>query len=91
MKWISCTYIPSFLDLHPIPLYPTHVIIREDQAELPVLYSKFPLAIYFTHGSIYMLISVSQFIASCPRVHISIIYIYISIPALEMVLSVPFF
>ena len=53
MKWISCmcTYIPSFLDIHSTPLHPTHVIIREHQSELPVLYSKFPLAIYFMKWS----------------------------------------
>ena len=53
MKWISCmcSYIPSFLDIHSTPLHPTHVIIREHQSELPVLYSKFPLAIYFMKWS----------------------------------------
>ena len=49
-----CTYIPSLLSLlptHPIsPLY----IITAHRAELPVLSSSFPLAVYFTHGSVYI-------------------------------------
>ena len=52
MKWISYvyTYISSLLDL-PLhsPILPIWVI-TEHQAEIPVLYSRFPLAICFTHG-----------------------------------------
>ena len=48
--------------MYPLPLGPpSHLlpipalyVITEHQAELPVLYSSFPLAIYFTHGSIYI-------------------------------------
>ena len=35
---------------HPTPI-PSLQVITEHRAELPVLYSSFPLAIYFTHGS----------------------------------------
>ena len=42
MKWICSmyTYIPSLLDLPPTPIS----VITEHGAELPVLYSRFPLA-----------------------------------------------
>ena len=44
------TYIPSLLSLTPtLPSHPSGVI-AEHQAELPVLYSMFSLAVYFTHG-----------------------------------------
>ena len=58
MKWISYmyTYMPSLLDLpptqHPIPPI---LVIAEHKAELPVLYSRFQLAIYFIRGSVYIL------------------------------------
>ena len=44
----------------PTPPPPTHVVITEHRAELPVLYSSFPLVICFTHGGMSML--VSQFV-----------------------------
>ena len=34
-----------------LPPVPPLCVITEHQAELPVLYSSFPLAVYFTHGS----------------------------------------
>ena len=48
------TYTPFFLSLPPPPT-PSHPsrFITEHQAELPVLYSSFPLTIYFAHGSDY--------------------------------------
>ena len=66
MKWINYmyTYIPSFLDLPPSP--PSHPqIITEPRAELPVLYSSFPLAVSFTQGSVYVTPDSSQ--ASHPQ------------------------
>ena len=49
---------PLFWASHPTPgptQYPIHPS-RPSQhwAELPVLYGRFPLAIYFTHGSVYI-------------------------------------
>ena len=46
-------YIPFLSSLPPTsaPIPPIKVI-KEHRAELPVLYSSFPLAIYFTHGSV---------------------------------------
>ena len=38
--------IPFLLDLPATPQ-----VITEHQAELPGIHSKFPLAIFFTHGS----------------------------------------
>ena len=51
-----------------------------------MLYSRFPLAIYFTHGSIFMLNLISQFIQHSPSAcfHMSILYICVSLPALEL-------
>ena len=58
------TYIPSFLDLPPSP--PSHPqVITEPRAELPVLYSSFPLAVSFTQGSVYVTPDSSQ--ASHPQ------------------------
>ena len=50
-KWLSytCAHVPSLLNLPPtIPLLQ---VITEHAAELPLLYRRFPLAIYFTHSS----------------------------------------
>ena len=57
-----CIYIspPSQASLTPPTVSPTQVI-TEHQAGLPVLYSSFLLAIYFTHGSVYMSMLLSQF------------------------------
>ena len=41
-------------------LPPPAQAITEPQAELPVLYSIFPLVTYFTHGSVYMSVFPSQ-------------------------------
>ena len=52
-KWVSytCTYIPTVLSL---PSSPTTVsalyMVTERHAELPVLYSRRPLTMYFTRG-----------------------------------------
>ena len=46
-------YIPSLLNRPPTPITPLEVV-TERWAELPGLYSSFPLAICFTQGSVYM-------------------------------------
>ena len=69
MKWISYmyNYIPSLLDLSPTPHPPSHPSrSTEHRVELPVLYSMFPLAICFMHGSVYMSILISQFVPRSP-------------------------
>ena len=55
----------------PIPPIPPTQVITEHQAELPVLYSRFPLAICFTHGSVSMSILISQFIPPTPSPTVS--------------------
>ena len=57
-------YIPSWACIPPL--------ITEHQAELPVLYSSFPLAICFTHGSVYMSMLLSQFAPFLCCVHQSV-------------------
>ena len=72
--------------LYISPLRPEHpslpqnflYAITEHRAELPVLYSRLPLAIYFTHGSVYTSISISQFIPP-PHVHTAVLYVCTSI------------
>ena len=63
-RWIiyMYTYIPSLLELPPTlhSSYPTVYDITEHRAELPVVHSWFPLATYFTHGSVYMSIPISK-------------------------------
>ena len=49
----------------PLASHPIEVF-REHSAELPVLYSSFPLALYFTHVSVYMSNLISQFIPPSP-------------------------
>ena len=89
------TYIPSLWDPTSTPP-PTPIpllwVITQHQAELPVFYSRFSLAIYFTHGSIYTSILFSQFfpLSPSPHVHMPILYISISIPALKIGSSVHF-
>ena len=47
---------------HGPPLPSTLQVIKEPQAELPVLYDRFPLAICFIQGSAHTSGSISQFI-----------------------------
>ena len=73
---------PSHSPIPPIQ------VITEHRAELPVLYCSFPLAIYFTHGSV--------FISIHPPFHPplflqSVLYVCASIPALKIGSLVPFF
>ena len=65
------TYVPSRVSLPP-----THYM----------LYSSFPLAIYFTHGSIYVstTLLISPTFSFFLRVHKSILYVCISIPTLKV-------
>ena len=89
------TYISCLLSLPPTPpCIPLLQVITEHQAELPVLYSNFPLASYVTHGNVYTPVLLSQSIHPTLSflccVHKSILYICISIPTLQIGPSVPF-
>ena len=66
----------------PIPPFQ---VITEHQAEPHVLHSNFPLAICFTRGSVYMPtpVSICPALSFLCRVYKSILYICISIPALQ--------
>ena len=64
MKYISYKYIhiPSLLSLPPqLPPPLSHSCRSQSAGELPVLYSRFPLAICVTHGNVYMSILISQY------------------------------
>ena len=68
-------HISSFLRLPPTLPIPPLQVVTEHRADLPVLCSCFPLAIYFTFGSVYMSMPLSHFVPAypfpcwCPQVH----------------------
>ena len=79
-------HISSLLHLPPtLPIPPLQVVTKH-RADLPVLCSYFPLAIYFTFGSVYMSMPLSHFIPAypspspCPQVHSLCLRLY-SCPA----------
>ena len=62
-----------YTDIHPVPLelllpppIPLPQILTEHRAELPVPYRSSPLASYFTHGSVYISMLLSQFMSPSP-------------------------
>ena len=56
------SHIPSLLHLPPtLPIPPLYVVTKHG-AHLPVLCGCFPLAIYFTFGSVYMSMLLSHFV-----------------------------
>ena len=57
-KWISSTWIPSFLDFFSPPFR------SPESTEFPVLYSRFSLVIYFIHSSVFTAVQISQFIST---------------------------
>ena len=68
-------HISSLLCLPPtLPIPPLEVVTKHG-ADLTVLCSCFPLAIYFTFGSVYMSMPLSHFVSAypspspCPQVH----------------------
>ena len=68
--------------------------VQRSEIEFPVLYSRFSLVIYFIHISIYLLIPIFHFIPpllSPLGVHTFVLYICVSISALQTGSSVPFF
>ena len=73
--WIYCMYtcIPSLLSLNPIP-HPAPLGHHRAWAELPVLYSSFLLASYYTHGSGYMSVLLSQSAAPSPSPVVSTVH-----------------
>ena len=58
--------IICLLSLPPPSTIPPLQVITKHQAVKSVLYSTFSLAVYFTHGSVYMSMLLSQFISPSP-------------------------
>ena len=93
--WIShrYTYVPSLLSLpsisHPLPSR----LSASTRLELPTPYSKFLLAVYFTHGDAYvsMLLSIQPALSFPHCVHKSVVYVCVSIAALQVGSSVASF
>ena len=64
-------HIPAILSLPPtLPIPPLQVVTKH-RADLPVLCCCFPLAIYFTFGSIYMSVLLSHFVPASPSPTVS--------------------
>ena len=86
--------------IYPLPLespshpHPAHLGHQGAPSWPPCSMQQLPLASYFAHGSVCMLILISQFVfppLPLPFVQISILYICIAIPAPEIGSPVPFF
>ena len=79
-------HISSLLHLPPILPIPPLQEVTKHRAHLPVLCGCFPLAIYFTFGSVYMSMPFSHFVPAypspslCPQVHSLRLHLY-SCPA----------
>ena len=75
-KWISYKYtyipisLPSWASLPSSLSHPSKVITKH-RADLPVLFSSFPLAIYFTFGSVYISVLLSHFVPASPSCPVS--------------------
>ena len=71
-KWISYTYtyvpisLPSCVSLPPTLPIPPLKVFTKHRADPPVLCGCFPLAIYFTFGSVYMSMPLSHFVTAYP-------------------------
>ena len=88
-------HIPSLLRLPPtLPIPPLWVVTKHG-ADLPVLCGCFPLAIYFTFGSVYMSMLLSHFVSAypspspCPQVHSLRLHLY-SYPAPRFFITIFF-
>ena len=88
-------HIPSLLQLPPTLSIPPLQVDIKHRADLPVLCCCFPLAIYFTFGSVYMSVLLSHFIPAspyplCPQVRSLHLRLY-SCPATRFMSTVFFF
>ena len=90
MKWIShmYAYIPFLLISQP-PSHPLHPTPLEQQAELSVLPSSFPLAIYFEHSIVVN--ATPQFVSPSSFPLHPQASVCISIPSLQIGSPIPFF
>ena len=87
---------PSLLRLPPTLPIPPPQVVTKHRADLPVLCSCFPLAIYFTFGSVYMSMLRFHFVppylspSLCPQVHSLHLHLY-SCPAPRFMRTILFF
>ena len=90
-----CTYtsLPLGSPLSPAIMPSALQVITEHQAELPVLYSRFPPTIYFTHGHIYIrhhfFPNLSHLSSPPLHVHMSVFYVCVSIQFSSVAQSCP--
>ena len=81
------------LSLPHLPPHPTLQPVTEPLFEFPESQSKFPLAIYFTHGIVNFYVTLSIHLPlsllSSHHVHRSVLYVCFSIAALKVNSSVP--
>ena len=61
-----CPHISSLFHLPPSHPIPPLQVVTKQRADLPVLCGYFPLAIYFTFGSVYMSMPLSHFVPAYP-------------------------
>ena len=89
-----CTHVPSFSSLPPKPApSPAPRSSQSTQLSSPSGASSFPLDTCFTQGSVYVPVILSPFVPSSPFplcVYKSILFVWVSIPALQTGSSVPF-
>ena len=86
-----CIHMPctSWTSL-PLPTFPPKVV-TEYGLELPASYSKFPLAIYFTHGNVrfHAILSILPTLSFPDCVHESVLCVCVSTAALQIGSLVP--
>ena len=91
-----CPHIPSLLSFPPTFPIPPLQVVTKHRADLPVLCGCFPLAIYFTFGSLYMSVPLSHFVPAYPsssprpQVHSLCLQLY-SCPATKFISTFFFF
>ena len=90
----KCTHVPLILNLSPTstPSY-TFRLSQSTVLRSRCPYSNFLFAIYFMYGNTYISMLLSQFIPPSPSPAVSkfVLHVCISIPALQIGSSVPFF
>ena len=88
-------HIPSLLRLPPTLLITPLQVVAKPRADVPVPCSCFPLASYFTFGSVYMSVLLSHFVPAypspspCPQVHSLCLCLY-SCPAPRFIRTIFF-
>ena len=80
-------YVPSIINLPSIPLHSYR--LSQSPSLSSWVNSTFPLAIYFTYGSVNASVLLSPFVppspsSTCPHVHKSVLYVCVFIAALQI-------